>query len=255
MWEQVIAPKYSVDHFFALHDSPEYAEGEVATRPGVIFAGCAGYQLRFIGKSGHGAMPHKCVDALTMGANFVTTIQTLISRNLDPVSGSVFSVGTFHSGNAFNQIAGTADLNCSVRFLERSTFEQIDRRVREIASGVAATFGGSVEIQLWDSSEQGYFPVDNDPALAADFAEFARSDSVLTFVDCPITMVSEDFGFLTKQIPSLLFWVGVGDPATRAAGISLHSSVFPGSEAVLQPTVDFIYRYLQHFQDFVYPAH
>ena len=112
--------------------------------------------VTFKGEGGHAAFPHEANDALVAASYFVTQIQTIVSRNVDPIQGGVVTFGSFHSGTTNNVIAETAQLHGTIRTLTQDMSLLIQKRITEIAKGVAASFGMEVEVNL---KQGGYLPV------------------------------------------------------------------------------------------------
>jgi len=242
MWDEVIKPNYQVDQFYALHDSPEFPEFSIATKTGTLYAGAIGLQIKFRGKSGHGAMPHMTVDTITMAANFITTAQTLISRNMDPTEGNVFSIGKIHGGQVFNQIAGEVDLDGHIRISNPKQEKYVIKRITEIAKSVAKAFGGEADVEIIDMISAGYPPLVNDTEVTNNFVAFLKDSKLFNYVESPLTMVSEDYAYIAMQVPAMMFQLGVGG---KEQGLSLHSSKFPSSEAVIEPCAEFLSQFFQ----------
>jgi N-acetyldiaminopimelate deacetylase len=228
--------KYGIDEFYALHVSPEWDAGVIATRPGTLLAGSSSVIVEFTGVPGHAAMPHQTVDPIISVASFVLQIQAMIARNFDPaVGGVVLTFGTISGGTVVNGVAASAKVMGSLRFLNLAQRDLAFRRIREIADGVATATGATVEVLLADSP---WVPTVNDPVITAKFAGYMRGRGDVAFADAPVTMASEDFGYLISHIPGMMFWLGTG------RGHPLHSDKFSPDEAVIEPTVRLIADYL-----------
>jgi len=228
--------KYGITEFYALHVSPEWDAGVIATRPGTLLAGSSSVSVEFTGVPGHAAMPHQAVDPIVSVASFVLQIQAMIARNFDPaVGGVVLTFGTISGGTVVNGVAASAKVMGSLRFIHAAQRELAFRRIREIAAGVAMATGATAAVQL---AESPWVPLVNDPVITAKFAGYMRNRADVTFADAPLTMASEDFGYLLSHIPGLMFWLGAG------RGHPLHSDRFAPDEAAIGPAVGLIADYL-----------
>ncbi|WP_127848639.1 N-acetyldiaminopimelate deacetylase [Lacticaseibacillus hulanensis] len=230
--------KWRPDEFYGLHDNPELPAGQIATRMGTLFAGTTEIHLTFTGVSGHAAFPHTANDALVAAAAFVMQVQTVVSRNVDPVRGGVVTIGDLHAGTIGNVIAGSAHLDGTIRAFRQVDIEMMQKRVRAIADGVGATYGVGVDLNL---IQGGYMPVENAPEQTADLIQFMQEDATIDFADIAPAMTGEDFGFLLQQFPGTMVWLGVGDP-----GHPLHSSKMSPNEDALLPGVNGFVRFLTH---------
>jgi N-acetyldiaminopimelate deacetylase len=230
--------KWRPDEFYGLHDNPDLPAGQIATRMGTLFAGTTEIHLTFTGVSGHAAFPHTANDALIAAAAFVMQVQTVVSRNVDPVRGGVVTIGDLHAGTIGNVIAGTAHLDGTIRAFRQVDIEMMQKRVRVIADGVGATYGVGVDLNL---IQGGYMPVENAPEQTADLIDFMRQDATIDFADIAPAMTGEDFGFLLQQFPGTMVWLGVGDP-----GHPLHSSKMSPDEKSLAPGVAGFVKFLEH---------
>jgi N-acetyldiaminopimelate deacetylase len=236
MYDAGLLAKYAIREFYALHVSPEWDAGVIATRPGTLLAGSSSVIVEFTGVPGHAAMPHQAVDPIVSVASFVLQIQAMIARNFDPaVGGVVLTFGTISGGTVVNGVAASAKVMGSLRFLQEAQRELAFRRIREIADGVAMATGATAAVRL---TETPWVPVVNDPAITAKFAGYLRGRADVTFADAPVTMASEDFGYLLRHIPGMMFWLGSG------RGHPLHSDKFTPDEAAIEPVVRLIADYL-----------
>ncbi|MGT2960148.1 N-acetyldiaminopimelate deacetylase [Streptococcus caballi] len=197
------------DEFYGLHVRPDFKVGDIATNTSTLFAGTCEVFITFKGKGGHAAFPHEANDALVAASYFITQVQTIVSRNVDPIQGGVVTFGSMHAGTTNNVIAETAQLHGTIRTLTQDMSLLIQKRVREIAEGVAASFGMEVNVQL---KQGGYLPVENNPELAANLMAFFDNSPAVNLIDCPPAMTGEDFGYLLHQVPGVMFWLGIDTP-------------------------------------------
>ena len=227
--------RYLISEFYALHVSPEWDAGVIATRPGTLLAGSSGVTVEFTGVAGHAGMPHRAVDPIVSVASFVLQIQAMIARNFDPANaGVVLTFGTISGGTVVNGVAGSAKVMGTLRFLDQAQHDLAFKRISEIAAGVALATGATAHVRLEDSP---WVPVRNDPAITARFTEYVRLRPDVAFADAPVTMASEDYGYLVSRIPGMMFWLGTG------RGHPLHSGKFAVDESAIEPAVRLIGDY------------
>ncbi|MDR1474156.1 MAG: amidohydrolase [Endomicrobium sp.] len=237
MYDNIIEPKYKVDEFYAMHDSPEWEPGIITTKTGELFAGLVALKIEFVGIPGHGAMPHMTRDPLVAAASFLLEVQTLISRNLDPLHAEVLTFGTINGGTAPNSVAKSCDLTGTLRIGSKQSLEFSKKRIAEIAQGVAQAIDVKVNIEIHDS----YYPVINNLEITNKFINWMRTRTDFKFQEAPITMTSEDYGYIISKVPGMMFWLGVGG---KEKGISLHSSKFSPDENIIIPVVRLIGEYI-----------
>jgi N-acetyldiaminopimelate deacetylase len=228
--------EYRISEFYALHVSPEWDAGVIATRPGTFMAGSSSVTVEFTGVAGHAGMPHRAVDPIVSVASFVMQIQAMIARNFDPATGGVvLTFGTISGGTVVNGVAASAKVMGTLRFLDSAQHDLACKRIREIAEGTALATGAVAEVRLEDSP---WVPVSNDPAITGRFTDYMRNRADVAFEDAPVTMASEDYGYLLDRIPGMMFWLGTGQ------GHPLHSEKFAPEEKAIEPAVRLIGGYL-----------
>jgi amidohydrolase len=201
------------DMALAYHVSAELKAGTVGYFPGPIFAGVKSCEITVFGAGGHGAMPHTTVDPIVIAARIILDIQTIVSREINPVKPAVVTVGSIHGGTRANVIPDEVKMLLTIRFFEDDVFNTIKESLINITRGAAITAGlpeSKMPKVVFDESINP--PVSNDPDLvnfcAASMKSILGNDNVIR-VD-PAT-VAEDFGKygLTDQnIPIALFWLG-----------------------------------------------
>ena len=236
MIDEGLFERFPCDAVFAMHNYPGMPVGHVYLREGPFLASSDKVLIRFRGKGGHGAMPHLANDPSLPAAATVLALQSIVSRNLDPVSDTaVISVGRLQAGQTYNVIAETAELELSVRSLSPTVREDVHRRIRAIAEGQAAAFGVGVDVE----AERGY------PVLVNTAPEAALVERVATSLfgadrvhaDAEPLPASEDFAFMLQRVPGCYLMVGNGDnghEAGRAAGpCNVHNPHFDFNDACL----------------------
>ncbi len=204
-----------VEAAIAQHVYPQEPVGTIAVRQGAMMAASDDFDVVFLGRHGHAAQPHDCRDALVAASDFVTRLQSLVSRRFDPFDSVVVTVGSFHAGTRRNIIAGEAKVEGTMRTLCDASRELARRQVETIARSSAAALETGIEFKLIES----YPAVRNDPAVVKHLR--AAAAAVLGAPNVRIlenpSMGSEDFAYYGREVPACLFRLGSGgpDPATR----------------------------------------
>jgi hippurate hydrolase len=211
---------------YALHLWPGLPFGTAATKAGAIMAAADAFEITVRGKGGHGAFPHQTADAIAMAAQIVTALQTLVSREVDPVEPAVVTVGEIRAGSAFNIIPETARLGGTVRTLNEDLRRRMPERIEQLARGVAGGMRGDAELDYHFS-----YPVTmNDEGAARHALTVIRDlfgeESALELAHP--AMGGEDFAFFLEKIPGAFIWLGVGEDVTY-----LHTPTFAFDEEIL----------------------
>lgn len=223
------------DEFYGLHVRPDLKVGDIATNEHTLFAGTCEVELTFIGTGGHAAFPHTANDALVAAAYFVTQVQTIVSRNVDPLDSAVVTFGKMEAGTTNNIIAERAFLHGTIRSLTQEVNELTQKRLTELAKGVAQSFDMTIDLKL---KQGGYLPVENNPKLAKELMEFFVNETKANLINIAPAMTGEDFGYLLSKIPGVMFWLGIDSEAP------LHSQKMQADEKVLGFAVEAISQFL-----------
>ena len=224
------------DEFYGLHVRPDLKVGDIATNTGTLFAGTCEVKITFTGKGGHAAFPHEANDALVAASYFITQVQSVVSRNVDPIEGAVVTFGSMHAGTTNNVIAETAFLHGTIRTLTMEMNLLTQKRVKAIAEGVAAAFDVKLDLEL---KQGGYLPVENQPEMAKELMDFFTAEEDVNLIDILPAMTGEDFGFLLSKVPGVMFWLGIDTP------YALHHPKMSPNEAALPFAVENIGKFLK----------
>ncbi len=209
MCDDGMMDRWSIDEVYGMHNWPGRPVGSFAIRPGAFFAATDTFELTLKGKGGHAAKPQETIDTTVMASHMVLALQTLVSRNADPVQQIVVSVTSFETeSKAFNVIPENVTLKGTVRTLTTEMRELAAKRLPEICQGVAATFGGTVDVNY----VKGYPVMVNHEAQTEFAAEVARNVSG-DCEDAPLVMGGEDFAYMLEERPGAYILVGNGDTA------------------------------------------
>ncbi|GGE24265.1 N-acetyldiaminopimelate deacetylase [Streptococcus himalayensis] len=236
MYEDGAFGEWLPDEFYALHVRPDLKVGAIATNRGTLFAGTCEVKLTFKGKGGHAAFPHEANDALVAASYFVTQVQSVVSRNVDPIEGAVVTFGAMQAGVTNNVIAETAFLHGTIRTLTMEMNRLTQERVRIIAEGVAQSFGMELEIEL---KQGGYLPVENHAGLADQMMTFFEEEEGVDLIDCLPAMTGEDFGYLLNKVDGVMFWLGIDSP------YALHHPKMTPDEAALPFAIEKVGKFLR----------
>jgi amidohydrolase len=226
-----------VDRTFALHLYSGLDVGKIGVRDGPFFASADEYVLTIRGRGGHGAMPQNSVDPIVAGAQLITMLQTIVSREIAPKDPAVFTVGQFVSGTTFNVIPDEATLKGTVRAFDAEVRASMPERLRRIAAGLAVAMRVEIEVDYHWS----YPPTVN--AVAPNDVVRAVGRDLLgpeTVVEHDIVMWAEDMSFMQEQRPGAYFIVGSrGGPDTA---FPHHNARFDIDERALAIGYDMMVR-------------
>ncbi|MDE2362513.1 MAG: amidohydrolase [Hyphomicrobiales bacterium] len=212
MVDDGLMTRWGIQQVYGLHNMPGLAEGHFATTPGPLLAASDAFEIFVTGKGGHGgAGPHQAIDSVLIGAEIVTALHSIVSRNVDPIKTAVLSVCMFNSGSAFNIIPETAYLGGTVRTFDPAVRDLVERRIGEVADGIARAYGGSAETKY----DRRYPPTVNHPDETRIAADVARDIVGADRVDDRTTpvMAGEDFAFMLLERPGAFVFLGMGEGA------------------------------------------
>ena len=233
----VIGP--AVERMYGLHGWPPLPVGRAGSRPGPLLAAADRFDIEVRGVGGHAATPHLTADPILAATAVVQALQTIVSRNVDPVDSAVVSVTQVHAGTSHNIIPATAAINGTVRTVEEATRQMIRRRLPEVAAGVAAAHGCTADVAYHD----GYPVTRNDPAafetVRAVLRDALGSDR---FDHLPAPFLGgEDFAYYGQVVPSCFFFLGLL-PDDRESMPQLHQATFDFTDAAIPLGVELLCR-------------
>ena len=211
MVDDGLMERFRISEVYGMHNYPGMPVGEFSIRPGPIMAAADYIQIDIEGKGAHAARPHFGIDSVLVGAQIINNLQSIVSRNVDPLESAVVSICMFHAGNTDNVIPQTAQLRGTARSLTPQVQDLLEKRVPEIAKGTAELYGAKATVKY----RRGY-PVLKNHAAQTDFAasvagEIAGKDKV--DIDMAPVMGAEDFSFMLNARPGAFIFVGNGDSA------------------------------------------
>ena len=201
--------RFPCDSIFGMHNRPKLAVGEFLVGSGPVMAGGAFFDIDITGVGAHGARPESGVDAVMVGVQIASTIQTIVSRNIAPQDQAVVSITQFHAGDAYNVIPQTCRLSGTARAFTDANMDLIETNMRRIAQGTAAAMGATAKLDY----RVNFVPTVNDPeqsAFAASICdELVGADKVNR--NPPLVLASEDFSFMLRERPGCYLMIGNGD--------------------------------------------
>jgi len=224
------------DMIFALHIAPEYPVGTIAIKPGLLFANTSELFIDLTGKGGHAAYPHHTNDMVVAACSLVTQLQTVVARNVDPLDSAVITIGKIAGGTVQNIIAEKARLEGTIRTLSEESMIKVKQRVQEIVKGIELGYQCQVDIDFGAMYHQVY----NHHELTEEFIGFMTEHSDLNVVQCKEAMTGEDFGYMLKEIPGFMFWLGV------ESDFGLHHSKLHPNEAAIEAAINGIVTYINY---------
>lgn len=198
-----------VDAAFAGHVTPRYKTGVVACRDGAALASCYGFKLHIYGKAAHGANPEDGIDPINIGVHIHMALQELIAREVNLQKGATLTIGSFHAGEAANNIPDKAELQGTLRTFNNEVRDYLIRRIETVSRLTGEMFGGKVEIE----------ELSNVPAQINDNAMIAHARSCIkdlcgeeNLKEDVLMTGSEDFAFIGEKVPSAIVFIGALDP-------------------------------------------
>ena len=232
-----VMDRFGVAEVYALHNYPGLPVGAFAIRPGSLMAASSILKIEIIGRGGHAATPHGCIDTVLIGSSIVTALQGIVARNVDPVDAAVVSIAKFRAGDSFNIMPEKAELHGTARALRPEVMELLEARVREVVTGTARMLGGEATLSFHRDS----------PATINTAAEYEHAASVAEEVagaaqverNCPPAMVAEDFGDMLLARPGAFIFMGNGDSA------GLHHPAYDFDDAAIPYGVSYLARLVE----------
>ena len=203
--------RFPCDEIYGMHNLPGLPVGQFAIRPGGIMACTDGFDIEVQGRGGHAALPHQSADPIFIGSLIIQALQGLVSRETDPLDKVVLSVTQFHAGNTHNVIPNDAKINGTIRTLNPANRNRMERRLKEVAEGIAAVYGATATV----TSRRSYPVTVNHEAetrLAANAAAaIAGEDQVDR--NCDPLLGGEDFAYMLEERPGAYIFIGNGESA------------------------------------------
>ena len=242
MIEDGLFEKFPCDAVFAIHNKPGIPLGMIVSKPGPLLAAADRWDIRITGKGGHAAHPHTTLDPMVAGASIIMSLQTIVSRNIDPIDSTVVTVGFFKAGSAYNVIPGDAHIGGTTRTTSPENRALVKRRIEEICEGAAKMYGVKVAME----HKPGYPPTVNNPERARFAIEVAAGVCGEANVrgDTRPSMGAEDFSYMLEQVPGAMVWLGNGG---GPEAVSLHNSRYDFNDMAIPFGVSFFVNTVERF--------
>ena len=229
MLEDGFLELFPCDAMFGMHNMPGLPEGRFQAVPGFAMASGDTCIITVKGTGGHGAIPQAAVDPVVVGASIVMALQTIVARNVPPLHTGIITVGAFLAGDAPNVIPGTAELRLTVRAMQPTVRDLLERRISELAQAQAASYGATAEVNYIRR-----YPVLNNTPEHTDFCkQLVRDwlgDDGLVVNPEPIT-ASEDFAFFLEKVPGC--YINIGNGIGSVGGCMVHNAAYDFNDRVL----------------------
>jgi amidohydrolase len=226
MVEEGLFERFPMDQVYGLHNWPGLPVGRFAVRDGAMMAANDLFEITVTGRGAHGAMPHQGIDTVVVAAHIVTALQTIASRNVDPLAALVVTVTQVHGGDAWNVIPEQVTLRGTVRTFDPKVQDLAETNIGRIAKNVAAAHGAEASMRY----DRRYPATVNSHAETAHAARIAAEiDEAGSVVeDIAPSMGAEDFAFMLQKTPGSYIWLGVGETHPN-----LHSPHFDFNDEIL----------------------
>jgi hippurate hydrolase len=229
--------RFPCDEVYGLHNRPGAPQNEVRVVPGVAMAGADFFDIKVTGQGSHGARPQESRDPIVAATALVQALQSVVSRNIDPLDAVVVSVTQIHSGSAYNVIPGEAVISGTARMFTDAARQHIRERIRGITAGVATTYGIKAEVDI----REIFGVLENDEALSHGFASLARGvagEENIVVGGKPNTG-SEDFADMLRTVPGAYFTIGhEGTAMLHNAAFTFDDSILPLGSTLLARIVE-----------------
>lgn len=237
MLDDGLVERFNISEFYGMHNMPGLPAGHFGVRPGGIMAASDEFTIVVEGTGGHAAMPHTTVDPVMTAAHLILALQSIVSRNLDPVRQAVLSVTMLQAGIASNIIPGSVKIRGTVRTLEEDVRNFVEARLREVTNGLVATFGATANITY----RRGYPATVNAAEQAAFAGEVALDVGGADRVDLNADpmMGGEDFAYMLQARPGAYIFLGNGDST------ELHSDTYDFNDEIIPHGVSYWVRLVE----------
>jgi len=227
--------RISPEMCFGLHNWPKLRLGTIACHKGVLMAGKRNFSVLIKGSGGHGSMPHLNVDPIVCVASVIQSLQTVVSRNTDPVDSLVLSISMIEGGRPVNIVADEVKLVATVRSLSDAALDRAIERVESIVKNTAEAYGCKGEV-YWQERIPALLNTDE----MYEIAKKAASGCDAEIIECEPSLASEDFALYRSFVPSFFFWIGSTPEGEEPE--DLHRPLFHCNDRVLRTAAQLFAR-------------
>jgi hippurate hydrolase len=231
-----------VDMIFGGHIERQYQVGKVGIKTGLHTSFTDSFEIKITGKGGHAARPHEAIDAIIVASQLVMNLQTIVSRNVDPLHPAVITIGYIKAGSVYNAIAEKGTLKGTIRTTDESIRERIIDKVKKVTTGLAALNGAEINVNV----KPGYPPIINkeeECLLARQVAEKLLGRNSVISIPLP-SLGGEDFSYYLQQIPGCFIRLGAAKVGHEL--IAAHSPRFDFDEEVLRVGSAYMSELVRH---------
>ena len=229
MIEEGLFLKFSIDEVYAMHNIPGMEVGTFATKKGTITSSENLFEISFKGKGGHAALPHMTKDAIIIGSQIITALQTIVSRKLDPVEKGVVSVTEFITDGKKNILPGNGLIKGDARALSDKTNEIIEKNMRQLVKGICDAYGISYEVSYKTACPVTFN--ESQQAESATKAAMTLLGKENSNGDCEARLFSEDFSIMSAAKPGCFVLMGNGTTGSHSQ--PLHASNYDFNDELL----------------------
>ena len=244
MIEAGVLKNPDVDIIIGLHLWNNLPLGTLGVRSGPLMAATERFNCTILGKGGHGAMPHQTVDSIVVAAQIVNALQTIVSRNINPIDSAVVTIGQLNAGRAFNVIANTARMAGTVRYFNLDYQNYFSKKIEQIISGICESYGANYEFNY-----QALYPPLINNQKVADLVRSVAESIVETpagvVPECQ-TMGGEDMSFFLQEVPGCYFFLGSAN-SEKGLAYPHHHPRFDFDETALGMGVEMFIRCVEKF--------
>jgi amidohydrolase len=225
--------RFPMERIFGYHNWPGLEAGAVAVHDSAVMAAGSRLEFRVTGHSGHAALPHLTRDPMVASAHLLLALQTIVSRNVDPLDSAVITIGTMQAGSAANQVPGEAVMRGTMRMLRPAVRDRVEEAIHRVAAGVAQTFEMEIEAII----RRGNPVTANTPAERELASEAVTQAGLPLRRDMAPAMTGEDFAWYLEERPGAFVWIGNGP---SDGGRELHNSNYDYNDAILPAASGFL---------------
>ena len=231
MVENGLFERFPIEAVYGIHNQPNMKLNHFYVTHGPMMASYDVFEIKITGVGAHAAAPHLSKDTILTATQIVNGLQSIVSRNVDPLSSLVVSVTQIHSGDTWNVIPQQAVIRGTVRTFDAQVQDMAENRIKQIATGIASTFEAKAEVDY-----QRRYPATINHAKQAEIAIKAAKNVVGetdVIIELTPSMGAEDFAFMLKKIPGAYVWLGAGQ------GANLHNPAYNFNDEVLTTGVEY----------------
>ncbi|WP_334326647.1 M20 aminoacylase family protein [Gilliamella apicola] len=231
MVENGLFERFPIEAVYGIHNQPNMKLNHFYVTHGPMMASYDVFEIKITGVGAHAAAPHLSKDTILTATQIVNGLQSIVSRNVDPLRSLVVSVTQIHSGDTWNVIPQQAVIRGTVRTFDAQVQDMAENRIKQIATGIASTFEAKAEVDY-----QRRYPATINHAKQAEIAIKAAQNVVgetNVIIDPTPSMGAEDFAFMLKKIPGAYVWLGAGQ------GANLHNPAYNFNDEVLTTGVEY----------------